>query len=71
MSLYTSKIMPNGREYGGVYVIQGPSYTHYEKQWPTYTEPLTKYFVHGKGWYKVGRSKVTLIPSIPQWSVLT
>lgn len=63
--------MPNGREYGGVWVIQHNDYTHYERQYPHEEDHPKKYFIYGKGWQKVGKAKISHIPAIEPWCIKT
>ncbi|MDG1950107.1 MAG: hypothetical protein P8J32_04825 [bacterium] len=79
--LFTAHMMPNGREYGGVWVIQKGKHTFYKRQYTHMGEslekPVKEFFNRdeskGKcGWQKVTKTtKLSIIPAIQKNSINT
>lgn len=78
--VYTSRMMPHGREYGGVWAITKGKSTYYCRQYPhtsSLDKPIKEFFNRdeskGKcGWQKVTKTtKLELIPAIPKGSIQT
>lgn len=76
-----SRMLPHGREYGGVWVIKQGKHTFYTRQYTHMNEslenPIKEFFNRDKskgktGWCKVtNTTKLDIIPAIPEGSIQT